>query len=59
MAAPFGPRFPLSVALSAALRGRHPCGVGFRERILDGPDGDNVEIERVAASAFQAPSHAA
>ncbi len=53
MAAPFGPRFALSAALSAALRCRHPCGVGFRERISDGPDGDIVEIERVAASGLQ------
>jgi len=53
MAAPFSPCFPLSVALSAALRGRHPCGVGFRERISDGPDGDIVKIERVAVSGFQ------
>ena len=46
MAAPFSPCFPLSVALSAALRGRHPCGVGFRERIADGPDCDIVKIKR-------------
>lgn len=32
MAAPFGPRSALSAALFAALRGRHPCGVGFREK---------------------------
>ena len=37
MAAPFGPRFALPAALSAALRGGHPCGVGFCERIADGP----------------------
>ena len=53
MAAPFGPRFALSAALSAALRGGHSCGVGFCERIADGPDGDIVEIERVAVSGFQ------
>ena len=53
MAAPFSPRFPLSAALFAALGGRHPCGVGFRERIADGPDRDIVKIERVAVSGFQ------
>ena len=53
MAAPFGPRFPLSVALSAALRGGLAGGIGFRQRIADGPDGDIVEIERVAVSGFQ------
>jgi len=59
MAAPFGPCFALSAALSAALRGRHPCGVGFCERIADGPDGDVVEIECVAVSGLQEPCHAA
>ena len=53
MAAPFGPRFRLSAALSAALGGGLAGGVGFRERISDGPDGDIVEIERVAVSGFQ------
>ena len=53
MAAPFGPRFRLSAALSAALRGGLTGGVGFRERIADGPDGDVVKIERVAVSGFQ------
>ena len=53
MAAPFGPRFPLSAALSAALRGGLASGVGFRERIADGPDRDIVEIKRVAVSGFQ------
>ena len=53
MAAPFGPRFALSAALSAALGGRHPCGVCFRERIANRPDRDIVEIERVAVSGFQ------
>ena len=36
MAAPFGPRFALSVALSAAFRGGLAGGVGFRERVSDG-----------------------
>ena len=40
MAAPFSPRFALSAALFAALRGRHPCGVGFREGVADGPSGE-------------------
>jgi hypothetical protein len=53
MAAPFGPRFALPAALSTALGGRHPCGVGFCERISNGPDGDVMEIERVAVSGFQ------
>ena len=53
MAAPFGPRFRLSAALSAALRGGLPCGVGFCERVSDGPDRDVVKIERVAVSGFQ------
>jgi hypothetical protein len=52
MAAPFGSRFALSAALFAALNGRHPCGVGFRERIADGPGRDIVKIERVAVSGF-------
>jgi hypothetical protein len=53
MAAPFGPRFRLSAALFSALRGGHPCGIGFRECLADGPDSDIVEIERVAVSGFQ------
>ena len=53
MAAPFGPRFALSAAPFAALGGGLPGGVGFRERISDRPDGDIVEIERVAVSGFQ------
>ena len=53
MAAPFGPRFALSAALFAALRGGLAGGVGFRQRVSDGPDGDIVEIERVAVSGFQ------
>ena len=53
MAAPFGPRFRLPATLSAALRGGHPCGIGFRECLADGPDSDIVEIERVAVSGFQ------
>ena len=53
MAAPFGPRFALSAALFAALRGGLPGCVGFRERIADGPDRDIVEIERIAVSGFQ------
>ena len=53
MAAPFGPQFALPAALFAALRGGHPCGVGFRECLADGPDCDIVEIERVAVSGFQ------
>jgi hypothetical protein len=53
MAAPFGPRFALSAALFAALRGGLAGDVGFRERVSDGPDGDIVEIERVAVSGFQ------
>ena len=53
MAAPFGPRFALSVALSAALGGGHSCGIGFRQRVSDGPDRDIVEIKRVAVSGFQ------
>ena len=40
MAAPFGPRFALSAALFAALRGGLAGGVGFRERIADGPYGE-------------------
>jgi hypothetical protein len=40
MAAPFGPRFALSAALFAALRGRLTGGISFRERIADGPDGE-------------------
>ena len=38
MAAPFGPRFRLSAALFAALRGGLTGGVGFRECLADGPD---------------------
>ena len=53
MAAPFGPRFALSAALFAALRGGLAGGVGFRERVSDGPDRDIMEIERVAVSGFQ------
>ena len=53
MAAPFGPRFRLSAALFAALRGGLPGGVGFRERISDGPDCDIVKIKRVAVSGLQ------
>ncbi len=53
MAAPFGARFALSAALSAALGCCLAGGVGFRERIADGPDRDIVEIERVAVSGFQ------
>ena len=53
MAAPFGPRSRLPAALSAALRGGHPCGIGFRECLADGPDRDIVEIERVAVSGLQ------
>ena len=53
MAAPFGPRFALPAALSAALRGGLTGGVGFRKRIADGPDGDIVKVERVAVSGFQ------
>ena len=53
MAAPFGPRFRLSVALFAALRGGLAGGVGFRERVSDRPNRDIVEIERVAVSGLQ------
>ena len=53
MAAPFGPRFALSAALFAALRGGLAGGVGFRERVSDRPNRDIVEIERVAVSGFQ------
>ncbi len=53
MAAPFGPRFALSATLSATLRGGLAGGVGFRERIADGPDRDIVEIERVAVSGLK------
>ena len=53
MAAPFGPRFALSAALFAALRGGLAGCVGFRERIADGPDRDIVEIQCVAVSGFQ------
>ena len=53
MAAPFGPHFPLSAALFAALRGGLACGVGFRERVSDGPDRDIVKVERIAVSGFQ------
>ena len=52
MAAPFGPRFALPAALFAALRGGLAGGVGFRQRVSDGPDGDIVEIERVAVSGL-------
>ena len=53
MAAPFGPRFRLSAALSAAFGCCLAGGVGFRKRIADGPAGDIVEIERIAVSGFQ------
>ena len=53
MAAPFGPRFALSAALFAAFCGCLAGGVGFRQRVSDGPDGDIVEIKRVAVSGFQ------
>ncbi len=53
MAAPFGPRFALSAAFFAALGGCLAGGVGFRERVSDGPNRDIVEIERVAVSGFQ------
>ncbi len=53
MAAPFGPRVALSAALSAALGDGLAGGVGFRERVSDRPDGDIVEIKRVAVSGFQ------
>ena len=59
MAAPSGPRFALSAALFAAIRGGLARGVGFRERIADGPDCDIVKVERVAVSGFQEPCHAA
>ena len=53
MAAPFGPRFALSAALFAALRGRLAGGVGFREGVADRPDGDIVEIETFRADQFR------
>ena len=53
MAAPFGPRFALPDALIAALGGCLSGGVGFRERVSDGPDCHIVEIERIAVSGFQ------
>ena len=53
MAAPFGPRFALSAALFAVLRGGLAGGVGFRERVSDGPDCDIVKVERVAVSSFK------
>ncbi len=53
MAAPFGPRFRLPAALSAALGGGLAGGVGFCQRIADGPDRDIVKVERVAVSGFQ------
>ncbi len=53
MAAPFGPQFALPAALSAALRGGLAGGVGFCQRVSDGPDRNIVEIERVAVSGFQ------
>ena len=53
MAAPFGPRFALSAALFAALRGGLAGSVGFRERIADGPNRDIMEIERVAVSGLK------
>ena len=53
MAAPFGPRFALSAALFAALRGGLAGGVGFREGVSDRPDRDIVKVERIAVSGFQ------
>ena len=53
MAAPFGPRFALSAALFAALRGGLAGGVGFRERVSDRPNRDIVKVERIAVSGFQ------
>ena len=53
MAAPSGPRFALSAALSAPLCGGLAGGVGFRERVADGPHRDIVDIERIAVSGFQ------
>ena len=53
MAAPVGPRFALPAALFAALRGGLARGVGFRQRIADGPDRDIMEIECVAVSGLQ------
>ena len=53
MAAPFGPRFALSAAFFAALRGGLAGGVGFCQRVSDRPDGDIVKIERVTVSGFQ------
>ena len=53
MAAPFGPHFALSAALFAAPRGGLAGGVGFGERVSDGPNRDIVKIERVAVSGFQ------
>ena len=53
MAAPFGARLALSAALSVAFGCRLSGGVGFREGVADGPDGDIVEIECVAVSGFQ------
>ncbi|MCA3284612.1 MAG: hypothetical protein ING16_17300 [Roseomonas sp.] len=34
-------------------RGGLPCGVCFRECLADGPDGDIVEVERIAVSGLQ------
>jgi hypothetical protein len=53
MAAPFGPRFRLSAAFSAALCGSVAGGVGFREGISDRPNRDIVKVERVAVSGLQ------
>jgi hypothetical protein len=53
MAAPFGPRFALSAALSAPLCGGLAGGVGFRERVSDRPNRDIVKVERIAVSGFQ------
>jgi hypothetical protein len=39
--------------LSAALCGGLTCGVGFREQVADRPDGDVVEIKRIAVSRLQ------
>ena len=53
MAAPFGPRFALSAALSAVLCGGLAGGVGSRECITDRPNRDIVKVERIAVSGFQ------
>ena len=53
MAAPFSPRFALSAALFAALRGCLAGSVGFRECLADRPDGDIMEIETFRADQFR------